>query len=66
MIGVVVGPPSKAVLAERRRKVVHELAAAWPGPACNQGLDPAVRLVVGQLVVAGRVTCWCCRNGGAR
>lgn len=55
VLAVVLGPPT-------RRRVVHELAAMWIGPACNLGADPATHLVPGVTVEAERVTCWACRN----
>jgi hypothetical protein len=41
--------------------VRHALALDWPGPLCNNGVDPAVRRLTGMLAT-GTVTCAYCRE----
>jgi len=75
MIGIAVGPVVDHIPAWRRERgattgnVVHLLATMWLGPACNNGVDPAARLVPGWEIEAPAVTCAACREllaGGAR
>ncbi len=64
MIGIVVGPDSwnELTAPERRCNVIHAPAAAWLGPACNFGHDPADKLITGLPVEVAAITCWRCRN----
>lgn len=57
MIAVAVGEPGP-------KQVVHACARLWLGPACNNNVDPARRLIPGIEIDAERVTCWACRNPG--
>lgn len=66
MIGIVLQAPSAPdhPLPERRGTVVHALADAWQGPACNNGFPLDTGLRTGALAEVDRVTCWACRHPG--
>ncbi len=72
MIGIAVGAPSatdripdwRRALGATVPEVVHAPASTHLGPRCNNGVDPAKRLVAGWEIEAGRVTCWACRHAG--
>ncbi len=71
VLGVVVGAPGPADGDPWHWRggtgpVVHDRAETWLGPWCNLGADPAVTLIAGQEVEAGRVTCWACRHRGGQ
>lgn len=75
MIGIAVGPAQTHIPHWRRERgattgnVVHAVAPDWPGPACNNSVDLAVRRVDGWLIEAPAVTCAACRQllaGGVR
>lgn len=67
VIGIALGPASDRIPDWRRKRgavtgnVVHAIAPDWPGPACNNGCDPAVKRIGGWLIEAPAVTCYACR-----
>jgi hypothetical protein len=44
------------------RNVRHALAPDWPGPLCNNGVDPARKRITGVPSTGTRVTCAHCRE----